>query len=181
MPRDKAEKVADDRVVTLTFILEDETGAPIAEAPPAAPYAYLHGHEQLVPAFEEALDGREVGERFSLTVPPDEAFGRRREAPERVLPRDALPSTGELVAGAQLTIDDDGASIPAWVVRTTAAHVVVSLQHPWARDGAVKMDAEVLQIREADAEELQHGRAVPRREDAAAEVESADPKEQEQE
>ncbi len=182
MPRDKAERVDDNRVVTLTFTLEDETGAPITEAPPAAPYVYLHGHGQLLSAFEEALDGREVGERFSLTVPPDEAFGRRREAPERVLPRDALPSAGELVAGAQLTIDDDGASIPAWVVRSTAAHVVVSLQHPWARDGAVKMDAEVLQIREADAEELERGRAAPRREDAAAEVEPPDTTpEQEQE
>ena len=38
----------------------------------------------------------------------------------------------------------------------------------------MKMDAEVLQIREADAEELERGRAAPRREDAAAEVEPPD-------
>ena len=56
MPRDKAERVDDNRVVTLTFTLEDETGAPITEAPPAAPYVYLHGHGQLLSAFEEALD-----------------------------------------------------------------------------------------------------------------------------
>jgi FKBP-type peptidyl-prolyl cis-trans isomerase SlyD len=154
--RQRADKVEDGRVVALSFTLTTEKGEERASASSDAPFVYLHGHGELLEILETNLSGREVGERFTLEIPPNEGFGVEEADPERVIPRDALGA--EPVVGAQIVIEDDGDRRPAWIVRATPAHVVLRLSHPWA-NGTMKLDAEVLKIREATEAELERGRA----------------------
>lgn len=156
--RERADKVEDGCVVALSFTLTNEKGDERASATSDAPFVYLHGHGELLEILEKNLTGRELGERFTLEIPPSEGFGAPIADPERVIPRDALGT--EPVVGAQIVIDDDGDRRPAWIVRATPAHVVVRLAHPWA-NGTMKLDAEVLKIRSASADELERGRAGP--------------------
>lgn len=39
------------------------------------PLSFQQGAGQMIPGFEKAVEGREKGEQFSVTIPADEAYG----------------------------------------------------------------------------------------------------------
>ena len=150
-------KVEDNRVVALAYTLEDSEGAQLDEASAGEPLLYLHGHGNLMPGLEQALNGRGVGERFEVELAPDEAFGPRVEDAERTLPRDAFPDEVPLEAGLELALEDDaGEVIPFWVKEVTDDRVLIDLNHPFA-GRTVRFAGEVVKIRDASADELEHG------------------------
>lgn len=156
MSRDEAVKVARDRVVALRFTLKDDAGDLLEEGTDDDPLVYLHGHGELLDAIEAALEGKEVGDRTTLTLPPEDGFGPREDDAERTLPRDLIPEDEPLEPGTAFAIEDDGEVTPVWVVRATDTHVVVSLCHPYAGK-TVTFELEVLKIRDATEGELEHG------------------------
>ena len=147
-------RVETDNVVVLTFSVRDGERL-LMEAGVDAPFVYLHGRGALIASLEEALTGREVGERFEFALDPSVGFGVPRADPERVIPRDVLPE-GPLAPGLSLTLRDDDGEHPAWVVREVGNHVVVSLSHPLSAKAGV-FEAEVLKVREATVRELERG------------------------
>lgn len=158
MTREQALKVEENRVVTLAYTLSEVGGEVLDRATESDPVVYLHGHGSLVPALEEALAGREVGEKFELELPPEDAFGPRLEEAERVIPRDAFPPDLELEPGLELALEDDGEAVPFWIKKVEGDRIVIDLNHPFA-GRTVRFEAEVLKIREATEDELSHGHA----------------------
>ena len=156
MPREAASKIAKDRVVTLELELTDERGEVLEKATSDAPFVYLHGHDAIARALEEALEGREEGERFKTEIAPEELVGSRVEDAVRVLPVDGMPEGVEPRVGMTLPIDEDGERFDVWVTAVNEHHVVVSLEHAWA-GRSVTMVAEVLKIRDATEDELAAG------------------------
>lgn len=150
-------KVEDNRVVALAYTLTDSEGAQLDEASAGEPLLYLHGHGNLMPGLEQALEGRGEGDRFEVELAPDDAFGPRAADAERTLPRDAFPDEVELEAGLELALEDDaGEVIPFWVKSVHDDRVVIDLNHPFA-GRTVRFTGEVLKIRDASADELEHG------------------------
>nr|4ODP_A Chain A, Peptidyl-prolyl cis-trans isomerase SlyD, Peptidyl-prolyl cis-trans isomerase FKBP1A chimera [Thermus thermophilus]4ODQ_A Chain A, Peptidyl-prolyl cis-trans isomerase SlyD, Peptidyl-prolyl cis-trans isomerase FKBP1A chimera [Thermus thermophilus]4ODR_A Chain A, Peptidyl-prolyl cis-trans isomerase SlyD, Peptidyl-prolyl cis-trans isomerase FKBP1A chimera [Thermus thermophilus]4ODR_B Chain B, Peptidyl-prolyl cis-trans isomerase SlyD, Peptidyl-prolyl cis-trans isomerase FKBP1A chimera [T len=63
-------KVGQDKVVTIRYTLQVE-----GEVLDQGELSYLHGHRNLIPGLEEALEGREEGEAFQAHVPAEKAYG----------------------------------------------------------------------------------------------------------
>lgn len=158
MSRERAGTIEDDRVVVLKYTMKDGERV-LDEASEASPFVYLHGRDNLVPALEKALRGREVGERFELEVDADEAFGRPREDEELVIPRDVLPLEVTIPPGTAISIRDDDEVRLAWIVREVGNHLVIRLAHPLAAE-RVRFELEVLKVREARPDELARGWAT---------------------
>lgn len=66
-------KIADGALVTLDVTLYDAQGNLLEQSD--GPLVYLHGHEDIFPRIEEALEGLEPGARTELQLEPEEAFG----------------------------------------------------------------------------------------------------------
>jgi FKBP-type peptidyl-prolyl cis-trans isomerase SlyD len=66
-------KIAKDALVGLEVKLYDAQGN-LLEASDA-PLAYLHGHADILPRLEEALEGKAPGDTLSVTLEPEDAFG----------------------------------------------------------------------------------------------------------
>jgi FKBP-type peptidyl-prolyl cis-trans isomerase SlyD len=66
-------KIAKDALVGLEVKLYDAQGE-LLEAGDA-PLAYLHGHADILPRLEEALEGKAPGDTLSVTLEPEDAFG----------------------------------------------------------------------------------------------------------
>lgn len=65
------------------------------------PLEITMGAGQLIPGFENALEGMEVGEKKSITIPADQAYGPYQEELVVDVPRAKLPE-GELQPGQML-------------------------------------------------------------------------------
>ena len=63
-------KVGQDKVVTIRYTLQVE-----GEVLDQGELSYLHGHRNLIPGLEEALEGREEGDAFQAHVPAAKAYG----------------------------------------------------------------------------------------------------------
>jgi FKBP-type peptidyl-prolyl cis-trans isomerase 2 len=72
------ERVASGKKVSLRYRLKDGDGALLADnLTDGPPQTYLHGARRMIPGLESALHGRAAGERLSLRIPPEEAYGAR--------------------------------------------------------------------------------------------------------
>ena len=72
-----SEKIAieADNVVTFHYTLKDSDGADIESSVGKDPVIYMHGHANIVPGLEQEMTGRQSGDKFSATVPPELAYG----------------------------------------------------------------------------------------------------------
>ena len=69
-----SESVAKNKLVTITYIIKDETGETIEQND--VPVSYVHGvSSELLPKLEAALDGHQSGDIVEVTIPPENAFG----------------------------------------------------------------------------------------------------------
>lgn len=96
-------KIAEDMAVAFDFTMSDEEGAVLDTSKGKYPYEYLHGYGQVIRGLEKALEGREAGESFSVSVPPEEAYGVRDEECIAQYPRDEFEDD-ELVIGNRVYI-----------------------------------------------------------------------------
>jgi FKBP-type peptidyl-prolyl cis-trans isomerase SlyD len=152
----EAVKIEDDRVVALTFTLTDTTGEELDRATEDGPLLYLHGHGNVMEGLEKALAGRGTGDPFEIELAPEEAFGLRMDDAERTIPRDAFPDDLSLEAGMELMMEDDDDVISFWIKAVHADRILIDLNHPFA-GRTVRFTGNVLNVRVATAEELDHG------------------------
>lgn len=150
-------KIIKDSVVSLRYELLDAEGALVEKV--EDPISYLHGgYDGIFPLVEEALHGKSVGEKVSVTLQPDDAFGEYEHDMVEVEARSSFPkdvAVGMQFEGAPEEADDDD-FILYTVVEVTDDEVTVDGNHPLAGK-TLTFNCEVTGVRAASAEELQHG------------------------
>lgn len=150
--------VQDNFVVTLTFSMSTTDGEQIERADSSDPLVYLHGHDQLLPGFERRLEGLRVGARTEFTIPALEGFGGGEGTDIQMIERDALPEGLEPELGMTLLADFGAGVEEVTIVEVTDEYIKLDLRHPYAGRDLV-CAVEILEVREATAEEIEHGHA----------------------
>ena len=147
------------KVVTIHYTLKGDDGTVIDTSRGSEPLDYLHGKGGIVPGLERALDGKAVGASVQVTVAPEDGYGKSRGDGGRSVPRDAFPEDVELEAGMQFFAPGPkGRPVPVWVTEVHADHIHISTEHPLA-GATLHFDVEIVQIRDATADEMAHGHA----------------------
>ena len=149
-------KVAKDLVVSLAYQVRTEDGVLVDESPVSAPLDYLHGHGSLISGLENALDGHEVGDKFDVAVGANDAYGQYDENLVQRVPKDVFMGVDELQVGMRFLAETDQGPVPVEITEVEDDHVVVDGNHMLAGQN-LKFNVEVVAIREATAEELEHG------------------------
>lgn len=153
--------IAAHRVVTLHYVLVDVTeGAdrPTVLDDSAAreqPLEYLHGHDNIVPGLEHALEGRAEGAELSVTLMPAEAYGLRDEALVQQVGRDAFGGV-ELSPGSRFQTEGEAGPQIVTVVDVDGDQVTVDTNHPLA-GRTLRYDVRLLGVRDAGRAELAKG------------------------
>lgn len=147
--------IQDDLVVSLRYALTVD-GEVVTETG-GEPMEYLHGAEEILPGLEVALTGRKVGDKFSVTLQPEDAYGEYDEDEIEEIDREDIPNIDELEVGMDVEVEDeDGYAYPAQVLEITDKVVVLDFNDRLAGK-TLTYDVEVVGIREATPEELEHG------------------------
>lgn len=151
--------IAKDQVVSFHYRLS-EGGQPVESSfDRDEPLHVVIGHQNIIPGLEEALVGREAGEKFSVTVPPEQAYGPRQEGMVVRVPKKYFAHVRELRPGMQVPLAlKDGGQEWVTVVKVGMTAVDVDRNPPMAGK-TLDFEIEVLAVRDASAEEIAHHHA----------------------
>ena len=95
------------------------------------PLEFEAGTGKVIPGFDQAIIGMEVGQEKTIKIAPKDGYGERNEQLIKNLPKDNMPANIEPGVGVALSLPD-GRQIPATVVQITDTEVTVDLNHPLA-------------------------------------------------
>ncbi|HUY84798.1 MAG TPA: peptidylprolyl isomerase [Steroidobacteraceae bacterium] len=148
--------ITSGRVVTIHYTLKNDASEILDSSAGGDPLAYIQGHGNIVAGLERALEGRKSGERFAVTVAPADGYGQRDPALVQQLPKRALQGAGEITRGMRFqTRGEDGMRVFT-VTAISGDMVTLDGNHPLA-DQNLYFEIEVIEVRAATAEEIEHG------------------------
>lgn len=155
------EKVSDGKFVAYTYkLLNSDNGEVLFEAPKDRPDVMIYGlSKDVVPGLIVAIKGLKKGDKFSVTLPAEVAFGERVEENVISLDKELFVRDGKLAdavkVGAMLPMmTEEGYQIQGKVLEIGDDKVVMDFNHPFA-GMTVKFDGEIEDVHTATPEELQ--------------------------
>lgn len=150
-------KIAKDTVVSLRYELYDAEGELLEKVD--EPVSYLHGgYDGIFPLVEVALHDKRVGDRCSVTMQPDEAFGEYDHDLVEVESRNSFPpevAIGMQFEGGPESADEEDCLLYT-VVDVTDDEVTVDGNHPLAGK-TLTFNCVITGVRPATPEEMEHG------------------------
>lgn len=149
--------IVNNSVVTIDFTLKNSEGVMFETTEGSEPFDYLQGAMEILPALEAQMEGREIGDTFTVTLAPDEAYGERNEELVDELSLEEFGPDGVSV-GDELQVPMDDDVILLTITKIEGDVVTADMNHPLAGMTLV-FDITVKAVREATAEELAHGHA----------------------
>ena len=109
------------------------------------PLEFVAGEENVISGVSQAVIGMNEGDKKTVTVPPEEAYGPRNPALEQTVPRSQLPEGVRV--GDQLRAVQADREIPIWVRKLEENDAVVDANHPLAGKTLV-FDLELVSVEE---------------------------------
>jgi FKBP-type peptidyl-prolyl cis-trans isomerase SlyD len=149
-------EIAADTVVLIHYTLKDDSGKVLDSSAGGEPLAYIQGHGNLVPGLEKALEGKTDGNKVAVTLAPADGYGTRNAALVQRVPKRSLQGSGEIRKGMQFRAQTEEGLRLFTVTAMAGDMVTLDGNHPLA-DQTLHFDVEVVGVREATAEELEHG------------------------
>jgi len=149
-------KIAHEKVVSIHYTLTNGEGTVLDSSSGGHPLAYLHGFGNIIPGLENALEGKETGDKLSVTVEPEEGYGARDERLVQAVPRGAFKGVTELAPGMQFQAQGPQGTRLVVVTKVAEDVVTVDANHPLAGQ-TLHFEVEVSEVRDATSEELEHG------------------------
>ncbi len=145
-----------DRVVSFHYRLSDEDGNALESSHEGSPMQYLHGHDGIIQGLEREMAGKAAGATFQVTVPPELGYGVRRESARQRISMKAVMTRGKLRSGMLIQVSTDHGPRQVRVIKPGKFMIEVDTNHPFAGQ-TLCFDVEVVDVREASAEEIAHG------------------------
>lgn len=97
------------------------------------PIGFTVGMGQVIPGFDNAVIGMEIGEKKTFTIPSAEAYGEHDPRLAQDVPRTELPDDLEIFLGMSLTASgSDGREIALVVTEINDNSVRLDANHPLA-------------------------------------------------
>jgi len=112
------------------------------------PLEFTLGQDQVIPGFEEAVRGLEVGQSKTVTIPAAEAYGPYSEQLVMEIGRDQLPEGLDPEVGQQLQAQGaDGRTTVVVITEVSETTVTVDANHPLAGKD-LTFEIELVEIKE---------------------------------
>ena len=159
-------QITKNTVVSLAYVLkrDDANGEIIEETRAGDPLVFLFGNGQMLPKFEEHLSTLKTGDDFEFTLTSDDAYGEMDQDAIIDLEKSIFEVEGKidtemLAIGNVIPMrDDQGNMLQGIVVSVGDDTVRMDFNHPMAGN-VLHFKGNVIEVREASAEELSHGHA----------------------
>mgnify|MGYP001031847072 CR=1 FL=1 len=115
------------------------------------PLEFTLGAGQVIPGFDAAVAGLDLGESVTVTIATEDAYGEHVEAAVHKVQADAFPSE-PVVGGIAEVGTPDGRTMNARITSIVDGEVTLDFNHPLAGQ-ALTFEIELVEIVEPDAVE----------------------------
>jgi len=157
-------KITKNTVVSMTYILTegDVHGNLIQEVTKDQPFVTLFGAGTLLPKFENELEGLKAGDSYGFALTSQEGYGDVNpqavvELDKKIFEVDGKIDEEMVKVGNSIPMQNDqGQPLNGLVKEVKTDKVVMDFNHPLAGVN-LYFAGEILDVREATAEELEHG------------------------
>ncbi|MBV7378539.1 FKBP-type peptidyl-prolyl cis-trans isomerase [Maritimibacter dapengensis] len=110
------------------------------------PLEFTVGSGQIIPGLDKAIPGMSPGEKKSVPVPADEAYGPHHPEGVTQVPRADIPDNIPLEEGTMLQMSTpDGRQVPVTVTELSASEVTIDANHQLAGKD-LNFDIELVEI-----------------------------------
>jgi FKBP-type peptidyl-prolyl cis-trans isomerase SlyD len=161
-------QIGNQTVVTVTYALHSSKAEQernfVEETPEENPLVFLFGSGQLIPSFEENLNGLKVGETFSFSIEAENGYGEIEDEAFVKVADDMFKTDGILdleilrIGNMVPLLDKEGNQLMARIAGIEDSTVLLDFNHPLAGHD-LHFTGTVVSVREATPEELDHGHA----------------------
>lgn len=149
-------KITKDKVVSIHYTLTNDEGTVLdSSIERGEPLKYIQGHQNLIVGMEKGLEGHEKGDKFQVAITPEEGYGVRNEALVQKVPAEQFGGA-EVKPGMRFNATTDQGTLVVKVTEVVDGMVSVDANHDLAGVN-LNFDVEVVDVRDADAAELEHG------------------------
>ncbi len=159
-------KIAEDTAVTVNYYLSaSKNNAPeelVEQTSPEHPFAFLYGFGGVLPDFESNLANKQKGDKFDFKIEAEKAYGIYDNEYVAKIDKQAFVVDGEfdskrIKIGEDIEMNDaEGNQLVGKVLSIDDTIVTMDFNHPLAGFD-LHFVGEVLDVRAATAEELDHG------------------------
>jgi FKBP-type peptidyl-prolyl cis-trans isomerase SlyD len=153
-----SETVQDNLVVTLdyTLVADEEI---LESTDDGEPIVFIQGIGQVIPGLESALYGMKVGEKKTVVIEPEEAYGDYDPESLEIAKKEEFSEEIPLDVGTFLDLRDDEENVlSAQVIEEDEDTVTLDFNHPLAGK-TLTFKITLTAMRPASDEELEHGHA----------------------
>ncbi len=149
--------IEQNKVITLNFTLTDDHGNVLDSTEKGGPFSYISGSNMVLPKLEEAVNGMLIGSKKALKLEAKDGYGNYNDDAIQVVGKENFPEDFVLEVGMEyMASNPDGVQMPFVISNVDGEEITVDFNHPLAGKN-LNFDIELLNVRDATAEELSHG------------------------
>ncbi|PCI46261.1 MAG: peptidylprolyl isomerase [Moraxellaceae bacterium] len=148
-------RVDQDTVVTLNYVLKDDQGKVMQSSEIDAPIEFIVGQGMVLSGLEEAVLGRQMGEKLEVTLSPEQAYGLHDPRKVQVLPSDYFGNEAVSV-GDQFHINTGSMNEILKVIDVKEDRIVIDYNSMLA-GARLNFSLHITQLRKATKLELKNG------------------------
>lgn len=150
-------QISDKKVALIHYTLKNDGGDVMDSSEGHEPLAYLHGAGNILEGLENALTGKQVGDKLKVSIDAAEGYGEYDESLVQPVP---VEQFGEHQVEVGMQFHADTAIGPRIVtivaLNEEGKEVIIDANHALAGEN-LHFDVEVVEVRDASEEELDHG------------------------
>ena len=146
-----------NKVVTFNYTLKDDEGTVLDSTVNKDPLTFISGTSQILPKLEDALGEMLIGGKKIVKIGASEAYGEYDEKAVQNIKKEQFPADAKVEVGVRYVANSpEGGQMPFVIKEVKEKDVAVDFNHPLAGKD-LEFDVELIDIRDATAEEIQHG------------------------
>ena len=141
-----AEKAKSGDVVIIHYTGKKSDDTVFGTTKDGQPIQFEIGKDGVILGLEKGVVGMKPGESKTITVPPEEAFGERKDGRIITVEKNDLPKNVTPIIGVQFQMKrSSGQPVDLNIIDVQGDKVTVDANHPLAGDTLI-LDVEVVQI-----------------------------------